>query len=58
MESVRRASIVDEEARQLRSIELAACESSSRIVEAKSTTYGVVIVERGTIDSEETVEGI
>ena len=58
MEAARRDLIVDEEARQLRSIELAACESSSRIVEAKSTTDGAVIVERGTIDSEETTEGI
>ena len=45
MEAAKRASIADEEARQLRAIELAAGASSSRVVESeKITTDGVVIV--------------
>ncbi|TMW98015.1 hypothetical protein EJD97_004635 [Solanum chilense] len=63
LEAARRASITDEEARQLRAIELAAGPSSSRVVKAeKSTTDGVVIVERGTkdsvVDAEDTTEGV
>ena len=62
MEAARRASIAAEEARQLRAIELAAGEFSSRVVEVeKSTTDGAVIVERGTTErvffGEDTAEG-
>ena len=43
MEATRRASLVDEEARQMRAVELAARESSSREVEiARGTTDSVV----------------
>ena len=60
MEAARRASIAYEEARQLRAIELAARACSSRVIEAdKSTTNGVVIVERdtteGDVDAEDTI---
>ena len=49
METARRASIADEEAYQLKSIELAARASSSIIVAAdKSTTDDVVIFNGGT----------
>ena len=63
LEAARRASIAHEEARQLRAIELAAGESSSRVVAAeKSTTDGAVIVERGTtegvVDVEDTTKGV
>ena len=44
LEAARKASLVDEEARQLRAIELAAGASSSRFVEAERiTTYGAVL---------------
>ena len=52
MEAVRRASLVDEKARQMRAVELAAGASSSRNVE----------IERGTadsvVDAEDTTEGV
>ena len=53
LEAAKRDSIADEEARQLRAIELAFGVSSSRFSQAeKRTTYGFIIVERGTIDGD------
>ena len=57
MEAARRDSLIDEEALQLRVIEMAAGASSSRVAEAnRSTTDGAVIVE-DTIDDVPTLEG-
>ena len=61
MEAARRDSITDEEARQLRAIELTDGASRPRVFEAEKTTIdGVVIVERGTtegdVDAEDTTE--
>ena len=63
LEVVRRASIADEEALQLRAIELVVGSSRSKIVEAKkSTTDGVVIIQRrtceGCVETEDTTEGV
>ena len=56
MEAARRASIADDEARQLRAIEFAGGASKSRV------TDGAVIVEKGTtkgsVDDEDTTEGV
>ena len=51
MEAVRRASLVDEKARQMRAVELAAGASSSRTVEIEGGTADSVV------DVEDTTEG-
>ena len=57
MEAARRASLIDEEARQLRVLEVAVGAFTSRIVEARrSTTDGAVIVE-DTTDGVPTTKG-
>ena len=52
MEAARRASLADEEARQMRAVELAAGASSSRNVEIAGGTIDSVV------DAEDTTEGI
>ena len=52
MEATRRASLVDEEARQMRAVELAARESSSRNVEIAGGTVDSVF------DVVDTTEGV
>ena len=57
LEAVRKASLIDKEAHQLRVLKVAAGESRSRIVEAeRSTTDGAVIVE-DTTDGVPTTKG-
>ena len=57
MEAARRASLIDEEARQLRVLEVDVGASSSRVFEAeRSITDGVVITE-DTTDGVPTIEG-
>ena len=52
MEVTRRASLVDEEARQMRAVELAAGASSSRNVEIAGGTFD------NAVDAEDTTEGV
>ena len=52
MEAVRRASLADEEARQMRAVELDAGASSSRNVEIAGGTVDSVV------DAEDTTEGV
>ena len=58
LEDARRASLIDEEAHQLRVIEVAARASSSSVVEAERSTTDGADIDKDTTDGVPTFEGV